>query len=144
MVATYNIQSGGDGEGRVGGGLTEVLPAVLQLHPGDGQLPALNSHNQLSSQSILLTHVVHFLVADDEPVVVDVGVVPDREELERALPPLPPPRPGDLRSENYFQILSVMVTLRGEQAAWRFLIGFSFELVNEGTGGSSRQFPFVR
>ena len=89
MVATYNIQSGGDGEGRVGGGLAEVLPAVLQLHPGDGQLPALNSHNQLSSTSKLLTHVVHFLVADDEPVVVDVGVVPDREELEGTLPPPP-------------------------------------------------------
>ena len=117
MVATYNIQSGGDGEGRVGGGLAQVLPAVLQLHPGDGQLPALNSHNQLSSTSKLLTHVVHLLVADDEPVVVDVGVVPDREELEGTLPPLPPPRPGDLRScQKIFQILSDMVTLRGEQA----------------------------
>ena len=41
MVATYNIQSGGDGQGRVGGGLAEVLPPVLQAHSGDRQLPAL-------------------------------------------------------------------------------------------------------
>ena len=40
-VTTYNVEAGDDGEGRVGGGLAEVLPPVLQPHSGDRQLPAL-------------------------------------------------------------------------------------------------------
>ena len=38
---TYNVEAGDDGEGRVGGGLTQILPSITQLHTGDCQLPVL-------------------------------------------------------------------------------------------------------